>query len=716
MIKRIDLGLLLPILTIFTLLLVFQARGADKTAYSCYFTSEPLTIDGQLTETAWQKAPVLAFYVPPTGGKPLSPTEGRVLWDRRYLYVSFKAYDKDIMGTLTQRDSATFKEDVLEIFFKPLNDNDSYYNFEINALGTVYDALNDKSMAWRNRKKWDSRGLLVKITMQGAMNDNKDQDKYWQMEVAVPFEDLEILKGQKPSPGDTWLFHLARYDYSSYLPEGKELSSCAPLTEVNFHKYADWLPLKFLQKKENPDMVYLREPDVLKTPLPQTEPICRVGITLEQDNKNRMEMVLPPGKYKIDSQDQSTTIISEKPTTLTLETREDFLFCKKDQGAELLKTGGFITLSPPERTETLAPGAGIILKGAVVGRGFHWQKEVDLSFPYSLEIHHRNGKLIIVNVVPMETYLTCVVTSEMSAECPPEFIKAQATAARSWMLVFLKNKHIDEPFYICNDDCCQRYQGTTHLSPGIARCVSDTRGMCIVTKDNTICGAYYSKCCGGIMERAQNIFGTGAVGISKALDAPQNSITGKYNPVTEENIREWVCGDFLVKSDSFCSPNTCPEDMLPKYLGAVDQAGKYYRWNIAYSLEELQHYLREKAGISDLGEFLDFRAGKRGNSGRLHELVVIYKDRNGDQKEKTIKTQYQIRNALHEKFLFSSAFVWDIQKDTHGKIEKIVLQGSGWGHGVGLCQMGALGMALQGYSYEKILKHYYNTSKLVMAY
>lgn len=463
-------------------------------------------------------------------------------------------------------------------------------------------------------------------------------------------------------------------------------------------------------------MVDLREPDVLKTPLPQKEPICRVGVTLEEDDKNMMEMSLPPGKYKMDAQDQSATIISESPISLTMEVRGDMLLCQKDQGKELLKTAGFITLSPPEKTEILAPRSGILLKGVVVGRGFHWQKEVDLNFPYGLEIHHRNGKLIIVNVIPMEAYLTCVVTSEMSAECPPEFIKAQATAARSWMLVFLKNKHINEPFYICNDDCCQRYQGTTHLSPTVARSVHDTRGMCIVTRENSICGAYYSKCCGGIMERAQNIFGKGAVGISRTIDAPRKSPTAKYNPVTEETIREWVGGGFLTKSDSFCSPNVCPEDILPKYLGAVDEAGKYYRWKVIYSPEELGHYLKEKAGISDMGEFLDFRPGRRGNSGRLHELEVIYKDLKGVKKERTIKTQYQIRNALHEKFLFSSAFFRDLKKNAHGKIEKIILQGAGWGHGVGLCQMGALGMALQGYSYEKILKHYYNPSKLVMAY
>jgi len=228
--------------------LVMNASGKEITSYSCYFTSETITIDGQLNETAWKKAPVLNFYVPPTGAKPLSPTEGRVLWDHRFLYVGFKAYDKDIIGTFTRRDSPTFKEDVLEIFLKPLESNECYYNFEINALGTVYDAMNTKSMSWKERQKWNCMGLRVKTTIHGTLNERKDQDQDWEMEAAIPWKDLSALKGKKPSPGDTWLFHLGRYDYSQYLPDGKELSSCAPLTKVNFHNAGEWLALKFLTK------------------------------------------------------------------------------------------------------------------------------------------------------------------------------------------------------------------------------------------------------------------------------------------------------------------------------------------------------------------------------------------------------------------------------------------------------------------------------------
>ncbi|MBN1903180.1 SpoIID/LytB domain-containing protein [Candidatus Sumerlaeota bacterium] len=463
-------------------------------------------------------------------------------------------------------------------------------------------------------------------------------------------------------------------------------------------------------------MVEIREPDVLKTPFPKEEPVCRVGIVLEEDNKTFIEMDLGAGEYHLEADQKTIPVKFDSRTSLSIKVSGDHLECGNREKGDILKTQGFLRLIPRTGKKEPSPRSGILMKGIVAGRGFHWQKEVDLTFPDQFEFHNRNGKLVVVNVLPMESYLTCVVTSEMSATCPPEFIKAQATAARSWMLVFLKNKHIDEPFSICNDDCCQRYQGTTHLSEGVAQHVAETRGMCIVTYEGYICGAYYSKSCGGIMESARNIFGEGAVGISAATDAPPDSPTALFNPITEENAREWIMGDFLKKSDSFCSPNTCPEEKLPQFLGAVDEAGHYYRWQKQYAHEELVQYLKTKAEIKDIAEFIDFQAKFRGNSGRIHELEVLYKDSGGNRKKRTIKSQYQIRNALHEKFLFSSAFVWDFEKDDTGKIMKIVLHGAGWGHGVGLCQIGALGMALKGYSYTDILKHYYGKTSLVKAY
>ena len=225
-----------------------EQNSVKENSYRCPFISEPIKIDGLLDEPAWQHAKPLSFIVPVTFENAASETEARLLWDREYLYVSFKAYDKDIWSYYTQRDDSTCQEDVLEVFFKTDPQEEPYYNFEINALGTVYDAYNlRRQTAGDDHRwsKWDCEGLKVGVHIEGTLNNLEDEDEYWQLEVAIPFADLPSLKGRIPEPGDEWLFHLARYDYSVYLPEGVELSSCARLSEVNFHRYEDWLTLRF---------------------------------------------------------------------------------------------------------------------------------------------------------------------------------------------------------------------------------------------------------------------------------------------------------------------------------------------------------------------------------------------------------------------------------------------------------------------------------------
>lgn len=216
--------------------------------YCCPFISEPIKIDGFLDEPVWQNAKPLDFSIPVTFKSPLSKTEARLLWDKRYLYVGFNAYDKDIWGYYTERDEYTYNEDVLEIFLKTDPEKEPYYNFEINALGTVYDAfsIRRRSAGSRHRwGKWNCEGLEVGIHIEGTLNKWEDEDEYWQMEVAIPFAGLPDLKGKIPQPGDEWLFHLSRYDYSVYLPEGVELSSCARFSQVDFHRYEDWPTFRF---------------------------------------------------------------------------------------------------------------------------------------------------------------------------------------------------------------------------------------------------------------------------------------------------------------------------------------------------------------------------------------------------------------------------------------------------------------------------------------
>ncbi|MCD6385070.1 hypothetical protein J7M23_04760 [Candidatus Sumerlaeota bacterium] len=464
-------------------------------------------------------------------------------------------------------------------------------------------------------------------------------------------------------------------------------------------------------------MIETKIPRGKKFPLPEKEPICRVGIVLESDNKSRMEIVLPEGEFKITGDGKEKILKCDTQKPLSVKVSNGKVICEEPKvGTLLLSSSGVISIQRTDGKEVVAPQSGILLKRCRIGRGFHWQKEVDLYYPGKLEFHNWNSKLVVVNEIHLEPYLYCVVTSEMSSMCPPEFIKAQTTAARSWTIVNLKDKHKGVPYTICNDDCCQRYQGTTYLASDVVESAEKTRGMFLVTENGDVCSAFYSKCCGGIIEKGSNIFGKSALGLSDTTDAPPDSPTARFNPITEENVREWILGDWIKKSDSFCSPNVCPEAVLPKYLGAVDEARSYYRWKVVYTQEEIVELLKEKAHLDDIAEFLGFRPGFRGNSGRLHQLEIVYRTDRGEKKTFTVKRQYTIRKILHKKFLYSSAFVWDYEKDTKGKITKVILYGAGWGHGAGLCQMGALGMALKGYTYQQILKHYYNKTTLVKAY
>lgn len=222
---------------------------ANGHVYPCHYTDEAIKIDGHLAEKAWKKSKVLDFFIPVTGKPAVSKTEGRILWGKSYLYVGFKAYDRDIWGYLTKRDSMTCQEDVLEIFFKPDLKAEPYYNFEINALGTVYDAFsvreNAKGGGDHRWSRWNCKGLKVGLQIKGTLNNCDDEDEYWQMEVAIPFASLPTLNGKPPKAGDTWKFHLSRYDYSVYLKDGVELSSCAKLKRADFHNANEWRLVRF---------------------------------------------------------------------------------------------------------------------------------------------------------------------------------------------------------------------------------------------------------------------------------------------------------------------------------------------------------------------------------------------------------------------------------------------------------------------------------------
>lgn len=222
-------------------------------AYRAAFATSPIVVDGRLDEAAWDQAlPIRSFATFPDLEPPISQTEARILWDDQFLYVGFKALDKDVWSYMTERNDPTCLEDVLEIFFKTDLDREAYYNFEINALGTIYDAFTPRlpsSVAGGTRRwsRWNCEGIQVGVHVHGTLNNHEDVDEGWDLEVAIPFAALHTLKGQAPAPGDVWAFHLARYDYSVYLPGiGREITTCAPLTGRTFHDgHESWMRLVF---------------------------------------------------------------------------------------------------------------------------------------------------------------------------------------------------------------------------------------------------------------------------------------------------------------------------------------------------------------------------------------------------------------------------------------------------------------------------------------
>lgn len=217
--------------------------------YTCHRAVCPIQIDGDLDDAAWRKADVISFIIPVTDKQPLSKTEARVLWDDSCLYVAYRAYDKDIWSVLKDRDAQTCMEDCLECFVQPDPTRQTYYNFEINAIGTIYDSssIGRNSGGYDHHRwaVWNCKGLRVGIFIDGTLNDPSDVDQYWQMELAIPFAELPSLGGNRPKVGDVWKFLLARYDFSVYLPDGVEISSCSYLKAMDFHATSDWSRLRF---------------------------------------------------------------------------------------------------------------------------------------------------------------------------------------------------------------------------------------------------------------------------------------------------------------------------------------------------------------------------------------------------------------------------------------------------------------------------------------
>jgi len=219
-----------------------------RASYACPMTAGRVTVDGSLDEAAWRGAQVIReFGIPVTHEAPRRETEARILWDRRYLYVAFKAADEDVLAVHDTRDSDTYRDDVLEVFFRTEADGEDYYNIEINALGTVRDEYHQslEGGVRRRRTGWNCEGIQVAVKIAGTLNDWRDCDEHWQLEVAIPFRSLPSLKGKTPEAGDVWRFHLARIERAVRGKGCRELTSCAPLARPNYHFLEGWPRLIF---------------------------------------------------------------------------------------------------------------------------------------------------------------------------------------------------------------------------------------------------------------------------------------------------------------------------------------------------------------------------------------------------------------------------------------------------------------------------------------
>lgn len=444
--------------------------------------------------------------------------------------------------------------------------------------------------------------------------------------------------------------------------------------------------------------------------IPDIEPTIDVGIILPEDDIRTVELTLPEQPlYRLIIKDTS---IDLQPGAIRITYDHHTLHVTA--GGMEWSGSGSITIEPVNPSAALAPRQGITMHPVVAGRGFHWQKNISVILPDTLRFSIYDNHLIAINSLLLEHYVMCVATSEMGADCPPALLEAQTIAARSWLLANIEQKHRAMGMDVCNDDCCQRYQGTTFVTPHSIAGTIATSGKVLMYGD-TICDARYSKSCGGMMESAHHVWHDYHIPymIVKPDTPPSVSPSiQKLDLTREAAARAWI--DSV--PDAWCGPRYVPENELSRYLGHVDEEAAYFRWRTEITQEEIRHSLKLYAGIQSRA-VLSLLPVKRGGSGRITELdIVYYPDRGSRQQVYKACSEYEIRRILSNDFLYSSAFRVEYREISDRIPGVFLLIGAGWGHGAGLCQIGALGMALHGQPVEAILEHYYPNSYIKQIY
>ena len=332
------------------------------------------------------------------------------------------------------------------------------------------------------------------------------------------------------------------------------------------------------------------------------------------------------------------------------------------------------------------PEKHFTLDGVTIGVNFHWQRQQEQRFEGQLRIVRDGDELQVINDIDVEKYLESVIASEMNGEAPLEFLKAHAVISRSWVMNAMKKQTLkplpetDEHiviyerdahrlFDVCADDHCQRYQGLHDVPATVKQAIDETRGM-VLTYDGAICDARFYKACGGKTERFSTCWADEDYPYLQPVDCP------------------------------YC--DTHDEELLKQVLNDYDQeTPDFYRWTVRYTPTELANLIRQRSGFDFGNEILDLQPLSRGDSGRIYRLKVI-----GTKLEMTVGKELEIRRWLSPTHLYSSAF--DVTRENGD----FVLHGKGWGHGVGLCQIGAAVMASEGKNYQEILAHYYSNAEL----
>jgi len=393
----------------------------------------------------------------------------------------------------------------------------------------------------------------------------------------------------------------------------------------------------------------------------------------------------------------------------------------------LAANDGNINITGQEIHCTNASAGTFTLSDVAIGLQFHWERKEEETFRGNLIFKSReNGTLAVINEIPLEEYLASVISSEMSGEAPFEFLKVHAITSRSWLAAMLvregRNVDIDpersfrsddelirwydredhDIFDVCADDHCQRYQGISKkASDRAAKAVEATRGLFLVHGEG-ICDARFSKACGGLTEEFENTWEDKHV---PYLECVPDSAIQHPKILSEPAAEDWI----LSNPDAYC--NTSDENILRQILPASDrETANFFRWAVDYERSELEEILNAKSGM-DFGTLLNIVPLQRGPSGRVYRLKI-----EGSKRSLIVGKELEIRRWLSKTHLYSSGFIVMTERDSEGVPKHFLFYGAGWGHGVGLCQIGAAVMAAKNFPAEEILKHYFRNAQLQKLY